>query len=470
MTCCRQSADYNDGLSPERKMATETINYYNERRLRQKTLRLVVYEGIFSMIAIGFQQTFYIPFLNAMGASRLEVGIGAGLPALMTGLIQLWTPQLLRREKGYKKLVLISVFGHAVSFLPFTLIALSRSPNAVWLAIAAGAVNAAMMGLGNSAWSDWMSYLVPRRRRGAYFSMRNRILTLLQLLTSLAAGQFLDTFPGRTLLIFSLIWTLAFLMRSIGGGYMAAQYEPPAVRRRAPEQGAFIDFLRRLHSEAFGRFVLAFALLNLGANFSGPFFAVYMLNDLQLNYLAYTVLVSIPSLTIVLMMSFWGRLCDRIGYVMPMRFFSTVVMGLPLVWIVTRNYWLLAAVQVLAGISWGGMQMASFNYSLDAVGSHNRLRSISYLNVITGICICAGCTLGGLLEPHLPPVSGNQIYSVFLVSVLIRIIPTLIFQTLPEDKPRHAKMTALERFFFDPRLSLRSGLDRTIFGRGKQTL
>ncbi|MCI0499146.1 MAG: MFS transporter [Planctomycetales bacterium] len=449
---------------------TPEIDYYNDRRLRQRTLRLVVVEGIFSMIAIGFQQTFYIPFLNAMDASRLQVGIGAGVPALMTGLIQLWVPRILERDKGYKKLVLISVLGHAVSFLPFSLIALWHGYNAVWLSIAAMVVNAAMLGLGASAWSDWMSYLIPRRRRGAYFSMRSRILTLVQLVISLAAGRILDTFAGKILLIFSLIWTASFLTRLIGGWFIAAQYEPPAVRQRPAEQGAFLDFLRQLHTSAFGRFVLAFSLLNFGAYLSGPFFTIYMLNDLKLNYLEYTILVSIPSLMVVLTMSFWGRLCDRIGYVMPMRLFSTLIMGLPLVWIVTRSYWLLGCVQVLAGISWGGIQMASFNYTLDAVGSKNRLRSISYLNVITGFCIFAGCSLGGLLEPYLPQITGSRIHTIFLASVLMRIVPTLIFQTLPEDKPKHARMTALERFFFDPRLSLRGGLDRTILGRDKQPL
>ena len=301
---------------------------------------------------------------------------------------------------------------------------------------------------------NWMSYLIPRRRRGVYFANRNRVLTLIQLIATLAAGRCLDTFEGKTLLIFSLIWTCAFLARLIGGGIVAAQYEPPTVRQRPHEQDTFLKFIKRLNAHAFGRFVLAFSLLNLGANFSGPFFAVYMLNDLKLNYLAYTVLVCIPSLTIILTMRFWGRLCDRIGYVMPMRLFGTLVMGLPLVWIVTRNYWLLAGVQVLAGISWGGMQMAGFNYTLDAVGKQNRLSSISYLNVITGICIFIGCSLGGLLEPYLPAISGNRIYTIFLVSTMLRIVPLLLFQTLPQDMPQHGKMTAAERFFFDPRLSV----------------
>jgi len=449
-------------------MKREPFNYYEDRRKRQKTLQLVVIEGIFSLVAIGLQQTFYIPFLNAMGADRLQIGIAAGTPALTTGLIQYWIPRLMQSAKGYKKLVAFSVFFHAVSYLPFAVIAFRAGSNAVWLSIAAMAVNAAAMGLGAAAWSDWMSYLIPQRRRGVYFANRNRILTLAQLTITLTAGRFLDTFAGKTLLIFSVIWIAAFLGRFIAGWIMGYQYEPPGVHRRIEEKGTFLDFIRQLPSQSFGRFVLAFSLMNFAANVSAPFFAVYMLNDLKLNYLKYTILTSTPSLVIILTMRFWGRLCDRIGYVMPMRLFMTIIMGLPLVWVITRNYWYLIIVQMFAGMAWGGINMASFNYTLDAVGTKNRLRSIAYLNVISSLFIFAGSITGGLLSPILPQITNSPIHSIFMASVLMRIVPVLLFQTLPEDIPGHAKMSAAERFFFDPRLSLRVGFDRTIFGRDKR--
>lgn len=451
------------------ELQTDTVQAdpYKERRIRQSTLKLVVIEGVLSMIAIGLQQTFYVPFLAAMGADRLQIGIGAGLPALMTGLVQIWVPGLLKRGSGYKKLVLVSVFAHALSFLPFSMIAFWHGYHAVWLSIAAGAVNAAVLGLGNAAWSDWMSYLVPRRRRGRYFAMRNRIWTFFQLVFCLAAGRCLDSPVGKTLIIFSLIWGLSFLVRFLGGFVMACQYEPATVRVRPDEQGSFTDFLFSMHKNHYGVFVLAFSLINLGAYFSAPFFPVYMLDDLNLSYLNYTILQSIPSLMIVLTMSFWGKLCDRIGYVMPMRLFCVIVLGLPLIWVATRSFWLLVFAQMLAGVSWGGMQMASFNYMLDAVGQQNRFRSISYLNVITGFCMFIGSSLGGILEPVLPQWTSSRLHSIFIVSVLLRIVPTLLFQLIPIDKPKHVKMTAWERFFFDPRLSLGIGFDRSIFPRGK---
>jgi MFS family permease len=248
---------------------------------------------------------------------------------------------------------------------------------------------------------------------------------------------------------------------------MTFQYEPPSVRVRPDEQGTFMDFLGGIHTNHYGLFVLAFSLINLAAYFSAPFFPIYMLDDLKLSYLHYTILQSIPSLTIVLTMSFWGKLCDRIGYVMPMRLFCVILLGLPLIWVVTRHFWLLVLSQILAGVSWGGMQMASFNYMLDAIGPNNRFRSISYMNVITGVCIFAGSSLGGMLEPVLPQWTSSPIHSIFIVSVLLRVVPMLLFQAIPADKPKHLKMTTMERFFFDPRLNLRNGFDRLITSRDK---
>lgn len=315
-----------------------------------------------------------------------------------------------------------------------------------------------------------MSYLVPRRRRGLYFANRNRVLTLVQLVAALAAGRCLDTFAGKALLIFSAIWGMCGFVRTLGGWLMSRQYEPPAVLARVEEGGRFIDFLRQLPHHAFGRFVLAFSLLNFAANVSAPFFAVYMLNDLELNYLQYTILTIIPSLVVITTMPFWGRLCDRIGYVMPMRLFMTIIVGLPLVWVITHNYWHLVMVQMFAGLAWGGMNMASFNYTLDAVGSTNRLRSIAYLNVVSSFFICFGSVTGGLLAPVLPQFTSSPIHGIFVASVLMRLVPLMLFQTLPQDMPSHAAMTATQRFFFDPRLSLRIGFDRTIFGRDRRQM
>lgn len=445
------------------------VSPYCDRRLRFKTMRYVVIEGMCAIIAIGLQQAFYIPCLNAMGATNLQIGIGAGMPALSMGVIQIFVPAMLRSVQSYKKVVLVSAFFHGVSFLPFAVIAFFNCKNAVWLSIAAVSINALAMGLGAGAWADWMSYLIPRRRRGTFFAKRNRILTIVQVLISLFASRILDRTEGKILLIFAMIWTMSFLSRMVGCVFMALQYEPLKLKDRPREKVFFINFIRTIHTNSFGRFVLAFSLLNFAANFSGPFFAVYMLNDLNLTYMEYTILFIVPSITMILSLSVLGRICDRIGYVMPMQLFMTIILGLPLIWIFTRTYWILLLTQMVAGIVWGGMTLASFNYTLDIVDPSNRLNNISYLNAISSVCIFLGAALGGLIGTHLPAITSSQLHSIFLFSVFLRFIPLLLFQSLSSDKPKKVKMTTFERFFFDPRLSLRSSFDRAIFGRNRRS-
>lgn len=447
-----------------------SISEVQDRKRRLATMRLSVWEGAIALIAFGLQQTFYIPFLNTLGASKMQVGICAGLPSLVTGLIQLGVPRWLENTTNYRKVLLISSILHGVSFVPMALLTYWDSPHSAWYAAVFMAFCAGSFGFGAGCWADWMGHLVPRRRRGKYFARRNRIQNLVQLAMVTLAGQMLDTFAGKTLLVFSLIWWAAFLTRTGSALLFIWHYEPVAMKHLPRHTISFRDFCAGLPSSPFGRFVLASSLLHLGANFSGPFFALYMLNDLKMSYMEFTILTLTPSLLTIVSMGLWGRVCDRFGYVIPMRLQALGVLGLPLVWIVTQHFAALLAVQIMAGLMWGGMTLSSFGYSIGALEGGKRLSYLSYLNCIMSVCIFVGTTLGGLLGPHLPPLNGTTFHSIFLSSTLMRIVPVLMFQRIPQDGPPSKKMSTLERFFFDPQLSLRVGFDRILSGRSRRPL
>jgi MFS family permease len=145
-----------------------------------------------------------------------------------------------------------------------------------------------------------------------------------------------------------------------------------------------------------------------------------------------------------------------------MRLQVTIVFGLPLVWILTHNYWILMGVQVLSGLSWGGLTLTSFNYSINSLPHQSRLSGLSYLNFISSVFIFLGTTLGGWVGPMLPTFSSSQLHSIFLFSTILRTVPVLLFQMLPEDAPPQTKLSTIERFFFDPRMTLRADFDRII--------
>lgn len=441
-----------------------------DRRRRLQTMRLSVIEGVMALVAIGLQQTFYVPFLNALGATKFEIGIGAGLPALMTGLIQIRVPFWIQNPRYYKPAMVWSTCLHGLSFLPLALVIFLKGPHSVWSAMAVMAISAAAMGFGAGIWADWMGHIVPRRRRGKYFGKRNRLQTLSQLTASVVAGYLLDSNGGKVLLIFAGVWIVGGLFRTLSSFLFFWHHEPNTLRRQSPQPGPFSDFCRQMFRSTFGQFALAYSLINFAANFSAPFFTIYMLNEMKLSYIRYTCLSQMPTLITLLSMPLWGRICDRIGYVRPIRLQSTVVLGLPLVWIITHNYWILMGVQVLAGLTWGGLTLTCFNYSINALPHQNRLSGLSYLNFFSSIFIFLGTTLGGWLGPVLPTFTDSQLHSIFLFSSLLRIVPVLLFQGLPEDTPPQTKLSAVERFFFDPQLTFRSGFDRIVISKFRRPI
>lgn len=456
-------------MSDNQSAFDQTVDPVADRKARLKTMRLSVLEGIVAMIAIGLQQTFYIPFLNRLGASNLEIGIAAGLPSLMTGLIQLGVPRWLQKAKSYQKVLVVSCALHGICYLPLAVVAYFHGPLSIWASMACIAVSAASFGFGNGCWSDWMGLIVPRRRRGIYFARRNRIVGLFQLATSILAGYWLDHWVGKTMLVFSLLWLIAFFARTASAFMFYWHYEPPQIRQ-GRQAIRFRTFLSGITEHSFGRFTIAISLVHFSANFSAPFFPLYMLNELKLTYSEYTILTLIPSVVTIATMGLWGRVCDRFGYMMPMRLQVAGVVGLPLVWIITQQFWALAAVQVVAGLAWGGMTLASFGYSIQVLNSAERLSYLSYLNFISNVLIFLGTFLGGLFGSQLPPLNGSVCFSVFLASTLMRLVPLLLFQTLPQDSPPRLKMSTLERFFFDPQLTIRAGFDRLMSSRVRRPI
>jgi MFS family permease len=307
-----------------------------------------------------------------------------------------------------------------------------------------------------------MGSIVPKKWHGKYFANRNRLLSLIQIAIVVFAGFLLDRAAGRVMLMFSLIWLSCFLARSISGLFLMLMYEPPLSAKKHKQTGGFLAFIKALPRTNFGTFTLATSLLSLAANFSAPFFAVHMLRNLKLSYVEYTILTVTLTTATVGFLGLWGRIIDRLGAIMPIRFCALGITLLPLPWVITENYWLLMCVQVLAGFCWAGYNLAVFVYYLNYQGHAVRVSSIAYFNAINFFCVFVGSTLGGLLGPHLPTVAKYQLQTIFIVSVLIRIAPAILFRkVIMEKQPQ--KFTVIEKLFFNPKFNIFPGITRSIF-------
>ncbi|MBN2377605.1 MAG: MFS transporter [Sedimentisphaerales bacterium] len=454
-------------------MATEnvvTAGIFSTRSLRRRTMRLSIIEGGFAIVMLALVDTFYIPYLNEMGATEFQIGMAVSLPALLGGMMQIFTPWALGRFGSRKKVALTSVLTQAAAFIPFGLFCHLQTEWRIWPAIAAFLVSSVGGSLGAATWADWMADIVPRRRRGQFFGFRNRLLGVIQMATAVLAGYILDHLTGKVLLAFTAIWFFAFIFRTVSGLLHLPMYEPLAKKAYTTSNENFLTFLGTLGGNSFGRFALATALLSVAVNFSGPFFALHMLNNLQLTYTRYVILSSVATASTIVFMGIWGRVIDRVGTVSVMRLCSMIIVFIPLPWVMTENYYILIVAQILSGLSWAGFNLAAFVYYLDSTRSMNRVRFIAYFNALNSLGAFFGATLGGWAAPYLPALttSHSPLQTIFLISSIGRFLPGLLFQTI-KVLPSRGRLSAVERLFFDPRLRIRTGVIRSVtrhFKRG----
>jgi len=422
-----------------------------QTRQVNRTLNYSILDGSAHAAMLGLTQDYVVPFALALKATTTQVGLLASVPNFLMSLSQLAAPRLVERAGSRKGLILPAVFVHALMWLPILLIPYFFPGERIWWLIAFVTLSAIFGSLGNPAWGSLMADLVPEGRRGKFFGLRGRIAGFLTLLFFFIGGAILHFSAANRFLGFSILFGGAALFRLASGYFLSRMDEPPL--SRTDQAGSLIQLARGLTSSNLGRFVLYVSLMSLATHLAGPFFAVYMLRDLQFNYLTYVLIMATATVTNFVFLTFWGRRGDRVGNIKVVKITSFLIPLVPVLWLGGHQVYYLLLIQVLAGFAWAGFNLATINFLYDASAPQQRTQWIALFNALNGSAICLGALLGGLLAPHLPAILGNS-YS----------LPTLF---LISGVARGLVVIALLRHIYEVRQVPRTGAAELLFGRLK---
>lgn len=388
-------------------------------RLVKKSLRYSVLDGSAYSAMLGLTQDVITPFALVLKATTAQVGLLASIPNLAMALSQLTVPRLAERARSRKKFILPIALAHALMWLPVLLIPWLFPGDKVWWLIAFFTVITALGALGNPVWGSMMADLVPEEIRGKFFGFRGRVGGLLTLIFLFLSGAILEVSNKSVFIGFTVIFGLALVFRLISWYFLSRMYEPPSTVTR---KSAFklVETLKKMPSTNVGRFIIYVALMKFATYVASPFFAVFMLRDLNFSYLTYVGITATSDLVNILFLSFWGKRADKAGNIKVLRITALLVPLVPLLWIIGRDLYFLIPIQVLGGFAWSGFNLVSVNFLYDAASPEKRTRYIALSNALNGIAICLGALTGGLLATHLPNLFGYQLLSLFLISGIAR--------------------------------------------------
>ncbi len=408
----------------------------------QKSLKYSIIDGAAYSTMAGFGESFLTPFAIFLNAGNLIIGLLSSLPLLIAAFAQLISANLLDKVGQRKALIITPSFIQMLTWIPIFVLPLLWFNIGPILLIIMVAVYMACVHFTIPSWNSWMGDLVAPDERGDYFGKRNRIASIFSVISAIAAGLILDSWkPVNEWIGYAIIFGAAFIARGVSVYYLKKMVEPPY---KFSERDCFSlwDFLRRSPKSNFARFVFFIGWMHLAALFAGPYFAVYLLRDLQFSYTQFMMTLVTSVLSQALVMSYWGRIGDRFGNKKVLVITSWLMPLVPSIWLLSPNFYWILVFQVFNGMVWGGFILAFSNYIFDAVSPPKRARCVAYFSLITHTGIFLGATAGGLVSPHLSNtlnLFGYQIQLVsslhilFLISGLLRGLVSAIFLPLIKE-------------------------------------
>lgn len=289
-------------------------------------------------------------------------------------------------------------------------------------------------------WRAWMGQLVPDKIRGRFFSRRTRIAMMTSFLTFILGGLLLSGSEhiGHTWIGFFILFTLASVGRGMSTTLLSKMHDDATLpthgdRRSLRKMVAHLFSL--LADRDFRRFSLFIAGMQCFVALSGPFFAVYMLRDLNFTYFQFALNTGTSIFTQFLMLPVWGKVCDRKGNRYVMAVCGSLVPILPVLWLFSDFYGYLMCVQVVAGISWSGYTLATSNYLYDQKPRDLHFASYAAISAaMVALAVFVGALAGGYIIDWIPQsisLSGLSIHIarpivvIFILSTILRIAVAL---------------------------------------------
>lgn len=389
-------------------------------------LRWFWFDGLFAVASDNIMVTYLTLYILALGATKAQIGLMSALSSLSAALLLLPGALLVERIGHRKQVTMMGGGGFArlailaLALSPFA----SKYPALVWIAIALSVTRDAFANLSFPAWLSLTSDIVPLEGRGRYFGSRNFAMGIGAMVTTLLVGEMITRagapagYQLALLLAFALGLASTFSfsrLKDSNGAAPAPVKAPlslPTLLRGLKEYPVFISLCATA------------ALWNLSLNIAGPFFNVYLVQNLG----ATAAMVGITSVaSSFASLSFQhklGELADRWG---PSRLQMLSMIAIPILpfgWIFINAPWQVIPLNLLGGLLWGAFNLASFNFLLTILPDDQRARYSALYQIVVTLSLAAGATLGSVVITHI----GYK--GVFLCSTIGRLVAAFLFVRL----------------------------------------
>jgi hypothetical protein len=370
--------------------AATTSSPQQERR----NLHAIVGDGVSFSGMVGLGETYIAAFVLAAGLGEVAAGLIATLPVLAGAVVQLITPFAVRTLHSYKRWVVACAALQGTALLP---LAVGGARGHIELsAVALTTVAYWSFGMATSpAWNAWVTTLVSPEIRKQFFARRARMCHAALFAGMLVGGLSLQWGKehGRELALYAALFCGAACARWVSAGFLARQSEPAGLvgEHRAQASGGIREAIQSAGS---GR-VLAYLLTaSVTVNVAAPYFTPYMFGPLGLSYARFMTLIATALVSRIAILPYFAALAERRGTRVLLVWGAFGIVPLPVLWLVSDDFFYLMALQAFAGTAWAALEFATMLSFFEGIADRDRARVLSAFNLANATAVAIGSLVG----------------------------------------------------------------------------
>jgi len=282
-----------------------------------------IVDGVLNAMAMGLipLQTLVVYFISGYVRSNLVIGLLTTVQMLLMAIPQFFAARRMEQLDSYKGLMGKYVFIYRTSHLLIGLLILFLAPENPLLFVILFYIiywlNGLFMGIGNSAYYNFINKVIPFNIRGKFFGWRGAFNSVGGVLGSLLAGVILAG-SGSGTQQYGYLFLLSFALDMLSFIFLVAPYEPKnyqnsAVGTQVIDYGAKLkEILKR--DKNIVRFIVAQSLIIFPVVSLFPFQTVYAKTNFNIGDDVISVMTTMMFVCKSIGFILWGMLVQRRGF------------------------------------------------------------------------------------------------------------------------------------------------------------
>jgi MFS family permease len=397
--------------------------------IRNNNESLSIWNGSFSITSFSIVNGYVaIYLLDSLQATNSEMGLLSSLPSLVN-LFAMFAAALTIGRAQSKRIfcATATTISRSIYILIAVLPWLSVRHPAIWVVWLVALIRVPQS-FGDLSWQALISDLIAPERRSAFFSERNRVTTIVGLLTTLFTGLLLQQFDKHLRWPYQVVFLITVVFAAAEVWFLILHREPAPIAK--PTVPLLVKGIRRfrtdtlrsvLHNRSFLIVSGALLFFNFGWQVSWPLFNIYQISTAHAPALWLGLFTVANQLVQILTYRWWGRTADRFGNGRMMALAAVGMALSPFLTILSTNMWYLFFINFITGIPVAGTTLLLFNYLLEVCPEAERTTYIAYYNVVLSVVGFAAPEVGIWLLAHWGMNAG------MLISTGLRLAAGVLF-------------------------------------------